>query len=317
MVDRVTDRMVNRVVALDTSVRSTGVALIESGQVVAETWIGPGHSSAASLLPALDGLLDVAGWSRDSVDAVGVVVGPGSFTGLRIGVTTAKALAYSWQVPVIGVTGLEALAMQAVQVAAAWQMATGTTVGATAGATGQSKAWQASDGGAGNENSDEPQAVLIVPVIPSRRGECYLQVFALPTAFAPPAQPAPPPDYPQPLGEPQVVSHDEWAAGGWLNFGSRQRSEPLPVILAGAASLTGELVRRWEMPSIRLYPVDLTIRPGIVGKMALARATGRLLGGVEEVTPRNAMELIPLYLGRREGERVWPPSQRLALPQSR
>ncbi|MGE5483205.1 MAG: tRNA (adenosine(37)-N6)-threonylcarbamoyltransferase complex dimerization subunit type 1 TsaB, partial [Bacteroidota bacterium] len=250
-VDRVTDRMVNRVVALDTSVRSTGVALIESGQVVAETWIGPGHSSAASLLPALDGLLDVAGWSRDSVDAVGVVVGPGSFTGLRIGVTTAKALAYTWQVPVIGVTGLEALAMQAVQVAAAWQMATGAMAGgtarATAGATGQSKARQASDEGAGNdnENSGEPQAVLIVPVIPSRRGECYLQVFALPMVFASPAQLAPPPDYPQPLGEPQVVSHDEWAAGGWLNFGSWQQSEPLPVILAGAASLTGELVRRW------------------------------------------------------------------------
>jgi tRNA threonylcarbamoyladenosine biosynthesis protein TsaB len=64
------------------------------------------------LAPALRTLLDAAGWEPASLGLVAVTVGPGSFTGLRIGVTTAKAVAYATGAELIGVNTLAALAAQ-------------------------------------------------------------------------------------------------------------------------------------------------------------------------------------------------------------
>ncbi|MBE3577158.1 MAG: tRNA (adenosine(37)-N6)-threonylcarbamoyltransferase complex dimerization subunit type 1 TsaB [Limnochordales bacterium] len=293
-----------RMVALDTSLRSTGVALVAAGQVVAETWIGSGHSSAACLLPALEGLLKATGWSREMVEAIAVVTGPGSFTGLRIGVTTAKGLAYAWRVPVVGVTSLEVLAAEAAPLAVAWQ-----------------RARPALAGRAGHPHLRP--APLIVPVVPSRRGECYLQVFTPPTpipplsAVEPEVSLAPAQQLPEPLGKPQVVSFSEWASGWWLPE-LPEVEESVPVILVGPGSLTGELIRLWERSSLWFYTAELAIHPGIVGRVASVRISRWSAQKDAGESPfRDAMEIMPLYLGRREGEPGWPLSQHPTLPPSR
>lgn len=66
--------------------------------------------SARALAPAIDALLGSLGWSARDLAAVAVAVGPGSFTGLRVGVVTAKTLAYATETAVVGVETLEALA---------------------------------------------------------------------------------------------------------------------------------------------------------------------------------------------------------------
>lgn len=97
--------------AIDTSDRSAGVAVAVEGVVVAE------HSELAAtrhserLFHVIDAVLGGAGLSRDGLSAVAVTRGPGSFTGLRVGLATAKGLAYALNVPLVGVSTLEALAL--------------------------------------------------------------------------------------------------------------------------------------------------------------------------------------------------------------
>jgi tRNA threonylcarbamoyladenosine biosynthesis protein TsaB len=75
--------------------------------------LDPAVRSAQSLAPAIKELLRQAGWNAREIDLFAVTVGPGSFTGLRIGVTTAKTLAYAAQAEVLGVNTLEVIASQA------------------------------------------------------------------------------------------------------------------------------------------------------------------------------------------------------------
>ena len=79
------------------------------GQIV----LGGDQRTAQALAPAIAAIAAAADWSPRSVDLVAVAVGPGSFTGLRIGVTTAKTFAYAVGAEVIGVNTLVALAAQA------------------------------------------------------------------------------------------------------------------------------------------------------------------------------------------------------------
>lgn len=102
-----------RVLGIDTSASSTGkasVALLEGGQLVASREHAQPKQSAERLLPLIAQLLAAAGWSRTSLDRLGVAVGPGSFTGLRIGIACAQGLALGLQVPLVGVTSLQAMA---------------------------------------------------------------------------------------------------------------------------------------------------------------------------------------------------------------
>jgi tRNA threonylcarbamoyladenosine biosynthesis protein TsaB len=94
--------------AIDTSLDACTIALVHEGVVVAQNQqiIGKGHAEALPLL--LDTLLRDAG--RPTITAIAVCVGPGSFTGLRIGLAAAKALALAFEVPVHGVSSLDAVA---------------------------------------------------------------------------------------------------------------------------------------------------------------------------------------------------------------
>src|SRR5687768_12135976 len=102
-----------RILALETSGLSGEVALLEGERVIAEQWLDPGQRTARSLAPGMKQILQTAGWQPRDVQLVAVTIGPGSFTGLRVGVTAAKTLAYAVGCEVMGVDTLEVIAAQA------------------------------------------------------------------------------------------------------------------------------------------------------------------------------------------------------------
>lgn len=106
-----------RILALDTATRATTVALCAG---VGETLEArddpapgqrPGH--ATHLLPLSAELLERAGFGWGELDRIAVGVGPGTFTGLRIGIATARALARAREIPLVGISTLQSLAMNA------------------------------------------------------------------------------------------------------------------------------------------------------------------------------------------------------------
>jgi tRNA threonylcarbamoyl adenosine modification protein YeaZ len=98
--------------AIDTSTDTASLALVKDNQLLAElTWCcGQNHS--VELLPQLVHLLNQAKLDLQSISGIIVAKGPGSFNGLRVGVSTAKGLAFSLGVPIISISTLEAAAHQ-------------------------------------------------------------------------------------------------------------------------------------------------------------------------------------------------------------
>jgi tRNA threonylcarbamoyladenosine biosynthesis protein TsaB len=101
-----------RVLAIETSQTAGSVALLENGQLVAERLLPATERSAKTLAPAIDAILRETYWEPSSLGLIVVVRGPGSFTGLRIGVTTAKMLALALDCPLISVLTNDVLAEQ-------------------------------------------------------------------------------------------------------------------------------------------------------------------------------------------------------------
>ena len=92
-----------KAIAVETTTRLGQAALVEGGEVVAVAEFPAGLRHAASLVAEVDRLLRDAGWRAADVDAVYVSVGPGSFTGTRIGVTFAKTFAFAAGARVVAV----------------------------------------------------------------------------------------------------------------------------------------------------------------------------------------------------------------------
>ena len=103
-----------RVVGIDTSTFTGGIALIDNGQVVAEYSAYVTRRNSESLMGVLDEMLRDLGWEARDLEGVAVAVGPGSFTGTRIGVTMAKVLGYSLDIPIGQVITLDAIAQNVV-----------------------------------------------------------------------------------------------------------------------------------------------------------------------------------------------------------
>ena len=106
-------RVEPRILALETSALAGSLAACAGGRRLDERTLEPTQRSAQSLAPALRDLLQTVGWKPRDVQVVAVAVGPGSFTGLRVGVTTAKTFAYAVGAGVIGVNTLDCIARQA------------------------------------------------------------------------------------------------------------------------------------------------------------------------------------------------------------
>lgn len=99
-----------RVVALETTGEVGSVAALVTGRLVASERLDRGRRLAQSLTPGLHKLLEKAGWRAQDVELVAVSLGPGSFTGLRVGITAAKIFAYAVEAALMGVSTFEAIA---------------------------------------------------------------------------------------------------------------------------------------------------------------------------------------------------------------
>ena len=98
--------------AIDTSTGIAGIALVQDSQVLAELTWRCGQNHTVELLPHLTNLLNQTGVNLQSVTGIIVAKGPGSFNGLRVGISTAKGLAFSLGIPIVGISTLEAEAYQ-------------------------------------------------------------------------------------------------------------------------------------------------------------------------------------------------------------
>ncbi|MBV8462356.1 MAG: tRNA (adenosine(37)-N6)-threonylcarbamoyltransferase complex dimerization subunit type 1 TsaB [Acidimicrobiales bacterium] len=131
--------------AIETATDTVGVALLRDDGGAAELVHGGGREHAERLAPMIEEVCAVAGTPLADVDLVAVDIGPGLFTGLRVGVATAKALAQARDLPVLGITSLDVL-------------------GAAA---------------AGEIVSEDASSVeVIVPVVDARRGEVFVAAYA-------------------------------------------------------------------------------------------------------------------------------------------
>jgi len=127
-----------RLLAIETATSEGSVALLDGPDLIREISGSVPQRHLEWLAPAIAELLDDAGWRPGDVEGVAVSMGPGGFTGLRIGIATAAAWAYARRVPVVGVSTLEVVA-------------TGTAIGGAAG--------------------------LICPVLDARREEVAFALF--------------------------------------------------------------------------------------------------------------------------------------------
>ena len=101
------------ILALDSTALVGSVALCENNHLLAECTLNTGNTHSETLLPTVEFVLKACGVTVDEVDLFACTVGPGSFTGVRIGAATVKGIAFGKDKPCMGVSTLEALATNA------------------------------------------------------------------------------------------------------------------------------------------------------------------------------------------------------------
>ena len=99
------------ILALDSTAQVGSVALCEDETLIAEYTLNTGHTHSETLLPMVESVLKITGYTVDDVDLFVCTAGPGSFTGVRIGAATIKGIAFGKDKSCIGVSTLEALAL--------------------------------------------------------------------------------------------------------------------------------------------------------------------------------------------------------------
>jgi tRNA threonylcarbamoyladenosine biosynthesis protein TsaB len=102
-----------KILALETSSLTGTVAVLEDGRLLGERPFSPDQRTAQSFAPAIQAQLEAVDWSTQDVQLVAVTNGPGSFTGLRVGVTAAKTFAYAVGAELVAVNTLQTIAHQA------------------------------------------------------------------------------------------------------------------------------------------------------------------------------------------------------------
>ena len=99
------------ILAFETSAKAASAALLEDGKLLAETYQNTGLTHSQTLMVMAENILSQCGKAVNDVTAVAVAAGPGSFTGVRIGVAAAKGFGWGREVPCYGVSTLEAMAL--------------------------------------------------------------------------------------------------------------------------------------------------------------------------------------------------------------
>jgi tRNA threonylcarbamoyladenosine biosynthesis protein TsaB len=98
------------ILAFETSAKAASVALLENGKLLGEGYQNTGLTHSQTLMVMAEDMLNQCGKTASQVEAVAVAAGPGSFTGVRIGVAAAKGFAWGKQLPCYGISTLEAMA---------------------------------------------------------------------------------------------------------------------------------------------------------------------------------------------------------------
>lgn len=153
-----------RLLALDTSTAVLGVAITENGELLHEINASGERNHSVHVLPIIEKALQAAGTTATDLSGIAVGVGPGSYTGTRIAVTAAKTLAWAWNVPVIGVSSLHAVAWGGYH--KALESKTPEVSGQAAENSGYGPDW-------------------IIPLMDARRGQVYTGLFAANSNSAP------------------------------------------------------------------------------------------------------------------------------------
>lgn len=286
-----------RLLGIETAAFAGGVALVEDGRVVAEYTLDAGKGGHSRwLVPAIQELLEAAGWSGDSLDALAVNRGPGSFTGIRIGVATAQGLAYGWDRPLWGVEGLEALAWQAVGSASA---------------------------GAGNAGAPQSPRRVVLSLIDARHGNVYAAAYRtdgrtdglilepLVAAAAWAVE-----DFLEAVEQALENLRENYPDNGSYLTPSAGEAREMPDValhLAGDGGVVFESIIRERFPAVVPVPLDGDrLRAATVARWAALKHAGLQPGshsgqaaGADRRIRRQAQAVWPLYLKKSEAERKW------------
>lgn len=98
------------ILALETTAKAASCAVLQDGMPLATAWQATGLTHSRTLMPMVEDMLKNSELTLEAIDAIAVAAGPGSFTGLRIGIAAVKGLAWAADKPCIGVSTLEAMA---------------------------------------------------------------------------------------------------------------------------------------------------------------------------------------------------------------
>ena len=98
-----------RILAFETSAKSAAVAIVQDGMLLGEYFQNSGQTHSRTLMQMAEDLLKNCDITAEDIDAVACAAGPGSFTGVRIGLAAAKGFAWGREVPLVGVSTLEAM----------------------------------------------------------------------------------------------------------------------------------------------------------------------------------------------------------------
>ena len=99
-----------KILAIDTSNHPMSVALVENDQLLATTTLNMVRNHSIFLLPVIDDLFQKVQWQPQDLDRIVVAQGPGSYTGIRIAVTSAKVLADTLKIELVGISSLKTVA---------------------------------------------------------------------------------------------------------------------------------------------------------------------------------------------------------------
>jgi len=169
------NRPQQRLLAFDTSTSSLAVAVMANGELLAEQNIHAERNHSAYLVTAIEKALELAGLTKQELDGIVVGVGPGSYTGIRIAVTTAKTLAWALNIPVFGISSLEATAL------GAWAKETGQDIaalGAYAMGNSSVEADASAESSAAGGTAAGAREHWIIPLVDARRGQVFTALFS-------------------------------------------------------------------------------------------------------------------------------------------
>jgi tRNA threonylcarbamoyladenosine biosynthesis protein TsaB len=272
------------IVAIESAAEAAGVAIADSSGTIAQQTVARGRRHAETIAPAIRACCESAGLKVQDFDAVAVDVGPGLFTGLRVGIATARGLAYALRRPVVAVNSLEVLAAAACAVSTLLSPASTTP-------------WHVSPRSRENARDTEPNPdaqvrgsplAQVIPVMDARRGEVVSAGFSLyPAGNSPQIRAAAPVSSDR--SKVQLIRDSEdllETPAGLVTRLSGLDAEGPPRLLVGDGALrySGMLS---ESPAVRIGPRWLASPPvNVLAEIGIERAMSGHFDDPVTVLPR-------------------------------